>query len=240
VLINTELSFDPPDVISETYPQNLPNLYKGQQLIVSERYSHASTVTVLLKGTASGKDMEYTYAMNLTDSTIEKNRFLTKIWAKQKIEHLLVEYYSLEDSDPMRAAIKEDIVAVSLNYGVLSPFTSLSGDDPTAINEEVVNEKEENTPRQFELLGNYPNPFNPNTTIRFQIDITLHKIIYVKIYNSLGKLVRIISLRVDGSGVYEIVWNGLSTNGVSLSSGNYIYVVDFGNAVLAGKITLLK
>ena len=240
VLLNTELSFSPQDVVSETYPQNLPSLYKGQQLIVSGRYNEAMPLTVTLSGTAFGKEVEYEYTMSLSDSTIEKNQFLSKIWAKQKIEHLLVEYYSLDESDPTREAVKEDIIAVSVNFGVLSPFTSFSGDEYTAIEEGRLVDGEGQNPRQFQLLGNYPNPFNPSTTIQFRINIALHKVIFVKIYNALGELVRVLTIRVDSAGIYELVWDGLLMNGLAAPSGNYFYVLDFGTGVLAGKMTLMK
>lgn len=240
VLINTNLTFSPASMIKETYPINLPNLYKGQQLIISGRYAEAASIEVKLSGTAYGMDVEYNYTMNLSDSTIDKNRFLTKIWAKQKIEYLLVEYYSLQETDPQREAIKEDIIAVSISYGVLSPFTSLTGDEYTGIEESSISDNTEFQPTQFELLGNYPNPFNPSTKIRLKVNEALHNVLFIKIYNSLGELVRILQLPIDDAGIYEVTWDGLGSNGMALSSGNYFYVINFNNSVIAGKMTLMK
>ncbi len=240
VLINTALSFYPENIIKETYPKNLPNLYKGQQMIISGRFVEPASVTVKLSGEAYGKPVEYQYQMNLSDSSSEQYQFLPKIWAKQKIEYLLIQYYSLGESDPQAKLIKEEIIGLSVNFGVLSPFTSLSGEDYTPIEEGTFLSKSNGLPSAYEILGNYPNPFNPSTTIRLKVNISLHKTIAVKIYNALGELVRILFIRVDGPGTYEILWDGHLLDGRAAPSGNYFYIVDFGDAVLGGKMTLVK
>jgi hypothetical protein len=45
---------------------------------------------------------------------------------------------------------------------------------------------------------------------------------------------------VSGAGQYEILWDGKTKDGVSVPSGSYIYVVDFGTTLLAGKMLLVK
>ena len=80
VLLHTSMAFSVP-VVSETYPDPLPNLYKGQQMIVSGRYSEAVPLDVTLKGEAFGEEVTYNYALNLIDSVVQKYQFLPKIWA---------------------------------------------------------------------------------------------------------------------------------------------------------------
>jgi Ca-activated chloride channel family protein len=84
VLLNTIVEFQPFTVV-ESFPNPLPNLYKGQQLLVSGRYTEAAPVTVNLSGTAFGQPVSYNYQLSLSDSSIE-NHF-TKI--SVKIENLL-------------------------------------------------------------------------------------------------------------------------------------------------------
>ncbi len=239
VLLNTQLTVTPASIVQDTHPDVLPNLYKGQQLIVSGRYNEPGTVTVKLSGTAFGKAVEYTYQMNLSDSSAERYQFLTKIWAKQKIEDLLLQYYALDEGSTEAQLLKEEIIGISMNFGVLSPFTSLSGQN--GVEDREIVERSAKTPHEFEILGNYPNPFNPSTTIRFKVNVNWHGLVTVKIYNSLGELVRVLTLRVNGPGAYQVVWDGLLNNGQMAPSGAYLYVVSFGNkAVLGGKMTLLK
>lgn len=239
VLINTHLTFSPDNLIVETYPQKLPNLYKGQQLIVSGRYLEPSMVNVKLSGQAFGKEVEYSYEMALADSAVEKFQFLTKIWAKQKIEQLLVQYYSLDENDPQAEVVKEEIIGLSVNFGVLSPFTSLSGEDYNTPIEEL-NPRENVLPQAFELLGNFPNPFNPKTTIQFKVNINLHQLVFVKIYNAAGQLVKIFTVQVNGPGLYQLVWDGTLKNKQAAPSGSYFYIIDFGEHLLAGRMMLIK
>jgi Ca-activated chloride channel homolog len=125
VLINTQLSISP-QVIIETYPDPLPNLYKGQQLIVAGRYQESALITVTLSGNAFGQPVSYQYQIQLADSSVQKYLFLTKIWAKLKIENLLVLYYSYGANSPEANAVKAQIIRLSIDYGVSSPFTNLA------------------------------------------------------------------------------------------------------------------
>lgn len=241
VLLNTQMSFLPSGSIMETYPRDLSNLYKGQQMYVSGRYVESVPVTIQLNGTAFGKQVSYEYQLQPADSTVEKYQFLTKIWAKQKIEYLLVEYFSEDDQSVRADSLKSAIIDISLDYGVLSPFTSFSGDkDTTPIEEEIGKPDIAHSPVQYELLGNYPNPFNPSTTIRFRVNTPMSDVIIIKIYNSIGQLVRELSLHISGPGNYQILWDGLFNNGITAPTGTYFYTVDFGEDILYGKMQLVK
>ncbi|HVO73388.1 MAG TPA: VWA domain-containing protein [Ignavibacteriaceae bacterium] len=243
VLLNTKVEFQP-YTVADAFPNPLPNLYKGQQLLVSGRYTEAAPVNVKLTGTAFGQPAEYNYQLSLSNSDIEKNRFLTKIWAKLKIENLLVHYYSLDAGSDEAAAVKDQIIDISLKFGVLSPFTNLSGDNHGGGNASAVeqgnNKIEPLSNFDFELTGNFPNPFNPGTKIIFIVNKTLYEAAVIRIYNMLGELIREYRVFINGKGLYEVYWNGLTENGNAAPSGNYIYVVSLGNTVLSGKMCLLK
>jgi Ca-activated chloride channel family protein len=239
VLLNTQISFDPP-VIHEVYPDPLPNLYIGEQMIVSGRYLQAVPVTVTFQGQAFNQTVTHQYTMNLVDSMVVQYQFLTKLWAKRKIEYLLVIYYSLNPNSPQAEAIKQQIINLSISYGVISPFTGFSGGNPVGIEEEETVDGKEQVVTDFELLGNYPNPFNSSTIIRIKINKPLHGLLQVKIYNTLGQLVRILYVHISGPGIYEVVWDGQLSNGLTAASGRYIYIVDFKNTILVGEMTLLK
>ena len=238
VLINTEISFSSAN-IKEIYPIPLASLYKGQQMIVSGRYSETSETIITLKGSAFGKPVEYSYNLDLSDSSIAKYQFLPKIWAKQKIEYLMIQYYSLNVGSTEADILKEQILTLSLAYGIITEFTSFS-EDLTSAEEEQLIKDEDLIVGDFRILGNYPNPFNPSTKISFSVGLDFHDVVTIKIYNSIGQLVRVLTINVNGMGVYEVTWNGLTQNGSSASSDIYIYTVDFGNRILAGKMLLLK
>jgi Ca-activated chloride channel family protein len=239
ILLETEMSFSP-DIISETYPHPLPNLYIGQQMIIAGRYSTPELLTINLSGNAFGHPVEYSYNLDLADSTVEKNQFLTKIWAKKKIEHLLVDYYGYSSSSSEAEEIKQEIVSLSMQFGVITPFTSFSEtNDPTSI-EDNGDLLDENTVSSYILLSNYPNPFNPSTAIKFRVSNDLSELVRINIYSISGKLIKVLFAQVNGIGDYEVYWDGKDMNGVEVSSGTYIYVLNTQDHILSGKMTLMK
>jgi hypothetical protein len=78
-------------------------------------------------------------------------------------------------------------------------------------------------PSTFSLDQNYPNPFNPRTTIKFDIPEKSH--VKLEIYNLLGEKIRtLISGRKD-AGIYNIEWDGKNKQGITMSSGIYLYIL---------------
>lgn len=95
---------------------------------------------------------------------------------------------------------------------------------------------EENTaqpPVDFTLYQNFPNPFNPSTTIRFSIPVASR--VDVMIYNALGVLVQSL-----GGGEFSSGENSIRFEAENLSSGIYYYRVSAGSQQLSGKMMLLK
>ncbi len=91
---------------------------------------------------------------------------------------------------------------------------------------------------KFELLGNYPNPFNPETKIRFATERDSH--VKVTIYSILGQKV---AVTYDGqltAGTYNITWNGRDSRNNSVPSGVYYYKVESDDRFEQGKMLLLK
>ncbi len=238
VLLNTQIEY-PEGTLSEVFPNPLPNLYKGQQMIVSGRYNTGGDVNIILKGTAFGQDVQYQYPLNLSDTIVQQYHFLPKIWAKQKIENLMVQYFSLDPNSTQAQNLKSQIIALSIAYGVITDFTSFTGGF-TGVEEEVVKEKDLETPKDFVLLGNYPNPFNPSTIIRFNVGSDIYDMIVIKIFNALGELVRVLTIHVNGSGAYEVMWDGRLMDGAAAPSGMYIYTLEYGNYILSNKMILMK
>ena len=101
----------------------------------------------------------------------------------------------------------------------------------------VSNEHEALSPKEFKLLGNYPNPFNPSTVIQFQLPVSAD--FQITIYNANGQLVQSINGRAS-SGTKE-----QSIDLTNQSSGVYFYRVrafsnGISNLVGSGKMTLIK
>ncbi len=236
VLLSPTVTFSS-TFINNVYPSPLQNLYIGQQMIVSGRYTESGPLNVVLSGRAFNQPVSYNYSFNRLDTADVRYQFLTKIWAKQKIEYLLAIYYTLNPNSPEAIALKQQIIALSVAYGVISPFTSF-GPPTSVINNEAageLNETDLNFPGEYKLLGNYPNPFNPSTTIKFIVKSNVQSQAVIRIYNSLGVLVDVIKIDLRGLGRYSVVWNA-----GKYSSGVYFYTLDFGNEILSSKMLLIK
>lgn len=92
--------------------------------------------------------------------------------------------------------------------------------------------------KEFKLLGNYPNPFNPATTIVFNLPST--EKVSINIFNSLGEKVRELVNKEYSAGQNIAVWDGLNDEGAKISSGIYFYKVSLLNKSLTGKMILQK
>lgn len=86
-------------------------------------------------------------------------------------------------------------------------------------------------PYSFVLPQNFPNPFNPTTTILYQLPATSK--VSIKIYNVLGQEVRTLVNKVQNAGPQTIVWNSRNNAGQSVSSAVYFYRIEV--TPIAGK-----
>ena len=101
----------------------------------------------------------------------------------------------------------------------------------------------ERLPTQTQLLANYPNPFNPETWIPFQL--AQDSIVTAKIYDVTGKQIRMIQLGHIPAGNYvesskAIYWDGRTENGEHVSSGTYFYQIEAGDYTETRKMVILK
>lgn len=85
----------------------------------------------------------------------------------------------------------------------------------------------------FRLLGNYPNPFNPGTVIKYQLSRS--EFVELGVFNTLGKKVATLISQKQNAGLHAIRFDA-----PDLSSGTYLYRLKAGKQVLTGKMLLLK
>ncbi len=98
---------------------------------------------------------------------------------------------------------------------------------------------EEQMPVKFALTGNYPNPFNPSTSLGFSLD-TPGKV-HLAVYSITGQKVReLIPGALMQPGVHTVIWDGRDESGNAVSSGVYIALLQQGTRVLSRKMMLMK
>ena len=93
-------------------------------------------------------------------------------------------------------------------------------------------------PVAFGLAGNYPNPFNPVTSIAFSTGQTGH--VRLSIYNVAGQLVRTLVDDRMAPGVHEVVWDGRDMTGRAAGSGLYVCRLVSHEGALARRMMLVK
>src|SRR5690606_24756708 len=124
---------------------------------------------------------------------------------------------------------------VTLQPGEFQLYTTqkLPTPDPDILTD-IGSEQNEITPSTFSLEQNFPNPFNPTTTIRYSIPNT--SFVSLKVYDVLGKEIAVLSDEVKSAGVYEAEFDASS----GLSSGIYFFTLDAGEFRSTRKMILLK
>ncbi|MDQ7063556.1 MAG: FlgD immunoglobulin-like domain containing protein [candidate division KSB1 bacterium] len=110
-------------------------------------------------------------------------------------------------------------------------------DSPTA-----VNERNRERPDEFQLLQNFPNPFNPETVISYTVPLSPSGalLVQLKIYNLKGQLVRTLVKGYQGAGAYSVTWDGRDDQGQAVASGVYLYQFRAGEEVEVRRMLLLR
>lgn len=104
--------------------------------------------------------------------------------------------------------------------------------DPNAVSvPEVV-------PPASELSQNQPNPFNPRTTIKYQVQSTGE--VRLNVLDMRGRLIRTLVSEFKQAGDHEVVWDGIDDRGKRQASGSYLYVLHVGEFTASRKLLLLK
>jgi len=103
----------------------------------------------------------------------------------------------------------------------------------------AIDELDATMPTVFALRNNYPNPFNPTTSIDFTLPIGAE--VTLNIYNILGQRIATLHNGYAKPGTYTATWNGRDTYGKLVPSGVYLYELDAGAYYHSvKKMTLLK
>jgi len=95
-----------------------------------------------------------------------------------------------------------------------------------------------NVESPFFLHRNYPNPFNPETTIEYSIKEDSR--ILIEIYNIKGQKVKTLINEFREAGYYSVIWNGKDNSNKQVASGLYFYRMKTANYNKMRKILLLK
>jgi len=118
------------------------------------------------------------------------------------------------------------------NYWLMLDDVSVVASSPTSIHDGV-------TPAICTALkGNYPNPFNPTTTIAF--DMAKEGRVVIDVFNVKGQIVNTIANETFRAGSHKVIWNGDDARGRTVGSGVYLYRMTTEQGTQTKKMMLMK
>src|SRR5262249_32028769 len=120
VLADLKLDVGEGVTLSEVYPQQLPDLFHGSQLVVFGRYTGKGHAAVKLTGKIGMDTKEFVYELNFADKTPGNQGFVEDLWARRKVGHLLDQVRVQGESKE----VLEEIIMLAKRYGITTPYTS--------------------------------------------------------------------------------------------------------------------
>lgn len=119
VLANPTLKFTGDIRVTKLYPAPLPDLFKGEQLVVVGRFSGHGDSAVVLEGTVNGTTKKLTYEVKFPEETAE-NEFIPRLWATRRIGYLLDEIRLHGENSELR----DEVTSLARQYGIVTPYTA--------------------------------------------------------------------------------------------------------------------
>ena len=114
-------------------------------------------------------------------------------------------------------------------------FIIFSGDSNYVM---PVSNKHVEPPQDLDLKQNFPNPFNPSTTIEYKLSTKGH--VVIMIYDAVGREVKTLLSQNQEGGSYKTVWDGTDSRGERVSSGLYFYQLQINNNTVTKKAVHIK
>ena len=139
----------------------------------------------------------------------------------------------------LSAAAGQSVQIVFRADAANSVWSFLYIDDVSLTNQFSDVEKEKNPLLiNFELKQNFPNPFNPSTTVQYSLPKEQN--VKLTVYDLLGNRVAVLVNEPQSAGVHEVTWSGSDEKGKKASSGTYLLTIEAGSDVQSRKMILLK
>lgn len=119
VLADPELKFTGDIRVTKLYPSPLPDLFKGEQLVVVGRYSGHGDSAVVIEGKVNGQKRQFSEDVKFRDES-SKNEFIPKLWATRRVGYLLDEIRLHGETSESR----DEVTELARRYGIVTPYTA--------------------------------------------------------------------------------------------------------------------
>lgn len=241
LLQNTQIAFSAGGVY-EVYPVPLPDIYVGEQLVMLGRYTTPGPARATLTGQAFGRPQTYDYDVTFTGDSVT-NLFIPKMWAKYKIDALLVLMKKVAEGSNQWKEWRGEIIRLSKLYGILSPFSSFSdpgngGGSPSGVEEEDAGSS---IGQHGIAVATSPNPFTATMTILFRVpdDVRVAHAT-VTIYDMQGNVVAVLYDAPGIPGEQIVHWDGRDARGALAPAGVYMCRVRIGDRAQSERIVMVR
>ena len=237
------------NALMPNYTGNSPTCFGGIAEWVAWReyilpfYLGSTVENVYSVATVEGAEIVSGFATLIEDSS-----FINSFW-NMEVSEFDGDFYLIEGEN-----------IISNNYGLTTEqmkqatpyiengwdFENIWGIDPEInngypylLNSSLVSTKDIHIISNHNILrGNYPNPFNPSTTISYHLNMP--RSVNISVYNIKGQLIKVLVNEGMEAGNNSVVWNGDDTSGKSVSSGIYFYKMETEFGIDIKKMLLLK
>jgi Ca-activated chloride channel family protein len=119
VLANPTLKFTGDIRVTKLYPTPLPDLFRGDQLVLVGRYSGKGDSAVVLEGAVNGATRKFTYELTFPGSEAE-HEFIPRLWATRRVGYLLDEIRLHGENSELR----DEVTELARKYGIVTPYTA--------------------------------------------------------------------------------------------------------------------
>jgi len=119
VLVNPTLAFTGDIRVSKTYPTQLPDLFRGEQLIVAGRYRGKGDSAAVVEGMVNGVRRKLSYDVKFGGDSSEHD-FIPRLWATRRVGYLLEEIRLHGEN----AELKDEVTELARKYSIVTPYTA--------------------------------------------------------------------------------------------------------------------
>lgn len=119
VLAELKLKFTGDIRVTKLYPSPLPDLFRGDQLVVVGRYSGDGDAAAVIEGTVDGKDRKFAYDVKFPERARD-HEFIPRLWATRRIGFLLDEIRLRGENRELR----DEVTDLARQYGIVTPYTA--------------------------------------------------------------------------------------------------------------------
>jgi Ca-activated chloride channel family protein len=119
VLANPTIKFTAGVRATKLYPSPLPDLFRGDQLVLAGRYSGEGNSAVILEGTVNGEKRQFTYEVNFPRSS-DDNEFIPRLWATRRVGYLLDEIRLHGEN----AELRDEVTQLARQFNIVTPYTA--------------------------------------------------------------------------------------------------------------------